>query len=117
VAGTFPEKVPATFMRIERWEPRRDGPLSESALRQKLEARGYLHTRRTYPSGAVAATQPADHDRVEAVASGMLKMTLGDESAILAAGDLVIVPRGEVRRLEVVGSAPVHCFEGVRAER
>lgn len=104
-------------MRIERWEPGRDGPFSEPSMRRKLESRGYLHSERTYPAGAVAAAQPASQDRVEAVVSGMVKMTVGGEAAILAAGDLVIVPRGEIRRLEVVGPAPARCFEGIRSER
>lgn len=101
-------------MRIERWEPGRDGPFSESALHQKLVLRGYLHVRRSYPAGALAALPPANHDRLDAVVSGRLKVTLGGESAILTHGDLVIVPRGEMWRLEVVGAAPVHCLQAVR---
>ena len=101
------------LMRIERWDPRRDGPLTESALRQKIEARGYRISDRTYPPGAVAAAQSVDRERLDAVASGLLKVTLDDESAILSAGDVVYVPRGVVRRVEVVGSSPVHCLEAV----
>jgi mannose-6-phosphate isomerase-like protein (cupin superfamily) len=100
-------------MRIERWDSRRDGPLTESALRHKIEARGYRVSDRTYPPGAVAAAQSVDHERLDAVASGLLKVTLDDESAILTAGDVVYVPRGVMRRVEVVGAVPVHCFEAV----
>lgn len=102
-----------TLMRIDRWDPRRDGPLSESALRQKVEAAGYTSTPRHYPTGAVAAAQAADRERVDAVVSGLMKVTLDGESAILTAGDVVFVPRGAVRRVEVVGPSPVHCLEGV----
>lgn len=101
------------LMRIERWDPRRDGPLTESALRQKIEARGYRVSARTYPPGAVAAAQAEDRERLDAVASGLLKVTLDGESAILTAGDVVYVPRGAVRRVEVVGSSPVLCLEAV----
>ena len=101
------------LMRIERWDPRRDGPLNDSALRQKIEARGYRVTVRTYPAGAVAAAQSDDRERLDAVASGLLKVTLDGESAILTAGDVVYVPRGAVRRVEVVGASPAHCFEAV----
>ena len=101
------------LMRIERWDPRRDGPLTESALRHKIEARGYRVSARTYPPGAVAAAQSVDRERLDAVASGLLKVTLDDESAILTAGDVVYVPRGAVRRVEVVGASPVHCLEAM----
>lgn len=101
------------LMRIERWDPRRDGPLSQTALQQKLESRGYQVSARTYPGGAVAAAQADLHERIQAVVTGLLKVTIEGESAILTAGDLVFVPRGAVRRLEVVGPSPAICMEGV----
>jgi quercetin dioxygenase-like cupin family protein len=101
------------LMRIERWDPRRDGPFNEAALRQKIEARGYRVSERTYPPGAIAAAQSVDEERLDAVASGLLKVTLDGESAILTAGDMVYVPRGAVRRVEVVGTSPVYCLEAV----
>ncbi len=101
------------LMRIERWDARRDGPLSETALNQKLESRGYQVSTRSYPGGTVAAAQ-ADHDEgIQAVVTGLLKVTIDGESAILTAGDLVFVPRGAVRRLEVVGPSPALCLEGI----
>ncbi len=101
------------LMRIERWDSRRDGPLTEAALKRKLESRGYRVSGRQYPVGAVASAQADDRERIDAVVSGLLKITLDGESAILTAGDVVIVPRGAVRRVEVVGSSPVHCLEAV----
>jgi quercetin dioxygenase-like cupin family protein len=101
------------LMRIERWDARRDGPLNEVALRQKLEARGFSVSARTFPGGAVAAAQADSRDRVQAVVSGLLKVTIDGESAILTAGDMVFVPRGAVRRVEVVGLAPVRFFEAI----
>ena len=101
------------LMRIERWEPRRDGPLSEIALRHKLEARGYIVSTSAWPVGAIAADQVQERERIDAVVSGLLKVTIDGESAILTAGDLVHVPRGAVRRVEVIGSAPVQSLEAV----
>jgi hypothetical protein len=34
-------------MQIEHWDPKRDGALSESAMRRKLEDRGYVVNRYT----------------------------------------------------------------------
>ena len=101
------------LMRIERWDPRRDGPLTESALRHKIEARGYRVSTRTYPPGAVAAAQSVESERLDGVATGLLKVTIDDETAILTAGDVVYVPCGSIRRVEVVGNTPVLCLEAV----
>lgn len=101
------------LMRIERWDSRRDGPLTESALRQKIQTRGYQVSARTYPPDTVVASQPVDRERLDAVASGLLRVTLDGETAVLTAGDMVLVPRGSERRVEVVGSSPVHCLEAV----
>jgi Cupin domain len=99
------------LMRIERWDVRRDGPLSEGALDQKLRALGYHTVSRTYPADAISATQADMTERAEAVVSGLIKVTLDGESAILTAGDIVFVPPGASRRLEVIGGSPAYCFE------
>lgn len=52
-------------------------------------------------------------ERVDAVLAGILKITLDGESAILTAGDMVYVPRGAIRRVEVVGSNTAHCIDAV----
>ena len=41
----------------------------------------------------------------------MVRITLDDESAILTAGDMVYIPRGSVRQVEVVGSETAHCLD------
>ena len=101
------------LMRIDRWDPRKDGPLTEAALRQKIQALGYEPTARVYPSGAIAAAQSDARERVQGVIRGLIKITIDGEAAILAAGDIVFVPRGAVRRVEVVGASAAHCFEAV----
>ena len=102
-----------TVMRIDRWDPRRDGPVTESALRHKVEAHGYQVSTFAWPAGTVVPAQAQDNERVDAVVTGILKITLDGESAILTAGDMVYVPRGAVRRIEVVGSATAHCINAV----
>jgi hypothetical protein len=101
------------LMRIERWDVRRDGPLTHAALEHKLRALGYEPASRTYPCGAIVAPQIDTRERIEAVVSGLLKLTIEGESAILSAGDIVFVPRGASRTLEVVGSSAAACLEAV----
>jgi len=101
-------------MTIERWEPRTSGPLSEGALREKLESRGFRVSRRSLPAGATMA-RPADENlRVTAVVEGLVKVSLPADSAILSPGDIVHVAAGAVFRLEVLGTAAAVCFDGVQ---
>lgn len=99
------------LMRIERWDVRRDGPMSQAALEHKLRALDYEPVLRTYPAGAVAAADTETRPRAEAVISGLIKLTIDGESAILGAGDIVFVSPGASRRLEVVGTSAASCFE------
>ena len=101
------------LMRIDRWDVRRDGPLSEASLQQKLHALGYQAASRVYPAGAVVSAQTDARERIQAVARGLIKVTIDGESAILTAGDVVLVPRGAVRRVEVLGTSAAHCLEAV----
>lgn len=104
------------LMRIERWDVGRDGPLSEAALRQKVAGLGYGPTTgRTYPARTVAAAQHELYASVAAVILGLVKVVIDGESAILAAGDIAFVPRGAVRRIEVVGTSAAECVEAGQA--
>ena len=102
-----------TVMRIDRWDPRRDGPVTEAALRHKVESCGYNVSTFAWPAGTVVPAQAQDRERVDAVVTGIVKVTLDGESAILTAGDMVYVPRGAVRRVEVVGAATAHCLDAI----
>jgi quercetin dioxygenase-like cupin family protein len=98
---------PDALLRIDRWNPGEDGPLTEAALRRKLEFDECSVARRTYQPDAAQPHESVTSDRVEAVVSGLLRITIDGASAILAAGDAVFVPRGSLRRIEVVGAMPV----------
>ena len=104
-------------MRVERWDLRRDGPLTEAALLQKIEALGYDATPRSYPAGTMSPGQSDPVDRVQGVVRGLIKIVLDGEPAILGAGDIVFVPAGAVRRVEAIGASTALCFEAVRRPR
>ena len=100
-----------TLTRIERWDVRRDGPLTEASLQRKIEMLGFEVTTRTYPAGVALTTTADPRYCIEGVVRGLVKLTIDGEPAILTAGDLAFVPRGAVRRLEVVGSSTALCLE------
>ena len=52
---------------------------------------------------------------VSALSQQVDQMVSGD-TAILTAGDIVFVPRGGARRLEVVGTSPAYCLEAIPTE-
>lgn len=103
-------------VRIERWDVRLDGPLSEDALLRKIEQLGFVLAARTYPSG-VAATARDPREGLTAVVRGLVKLTVNGEPELLTAGDVAFVPAGSERRLEVVGPAPALCLEAFAREQ
>ena len=101
-------------MNVEHWDTATEGPLSEEALRRKLEARGYAVSRYVYPP--VTRFPPHTHGiyKIDAVVSGCFRMTMGDVDAVLEAGDCLAVPRGTLHSAEVVGREPVVSLDATR---
>lgn len=102
-------------MEIEHWDTDRDGPLSDRAMRHKLEARGYSVTRYVYPPGMYFPDHTHGIDKIDAVLAGRFRMSVGGESVVLEAGDGLAVPCGAVHSAEVVGGDPVVSLEAWRA--
>ena len=100
-------------MRVDRWDVRRDGPFTETALLHKVRALGYDPVTRAYPAGAMIAPQPDARPRIQAVVAGLIKVTINSEAAILSAGDLVFVPAQAAPRVEILGPLGATCVESV----
>jgi quercetin dioxygenase-like cupin family protein len=100
-------------MGVERWNTEADGPLSEGALRSKLEARGYSVSRYVYPPGTYFAPHSHGVDKIDAVVSGRFRMSMEDRTVVLEAGDCLAVPRGVVHSAEVVGDQSVVSLDAV----
>ncbi|MGD8207266.1 MAG: cupin domain-containing protein [Thiohalocapsa sp.] len=102
-------------MQIEHWQRERDGPLSEATMRAKLEARGYVVTRYTYPPGTYFPAHDHGVDKIDGVLSGRFRMTMSGQEVVLEAGDLLVVPKHVTHTAEVVGDDPVVSLDAVRA--
>ena len=100
-------------MRVDRWDVRRDGPFAEAALIHKVRALGYDAVTRPYPAGAMIWPQPFPRPRIQGVVSGLIKITIDSEAAILSAGDLVFVPADAAPRVEILGPTGATCVESV----
>ncbi len=98
------------MLQVQRWDAARDGVLTASRLRQRFEAQGLWVTEGRFPPGTTHRSSPAEHDVLQVVLTGLLKITIEGESTILGTGDAVFVPRGAAMLVEVVGSTPVVAY-------
>ena len=102
------------MIEADRWDETRDGPLSEDALRRKLEDRGFEVSRYVYPPGTYFPPHTHDVDKIDAVLAGRFRMTVEGQQVVLEAGDCLTVPRGVVHSAEVVGDEAVVSLDGIR---
>ena len=97
-----------------RWDPAKDGPLSEPALQQKMERLGYEVTRYVYAPGTCFPEHTHAVQKMDAVLSGRFRMTMEGRDVVLEAGDLLQIPAGTAHAAEVVGPDPVVSLDGVK---
>ena len=100
-------------IRVERWDPRRDGPLTEAGLRAHLQSLGFDAVLRVYSPGPIVAVHTDSRLRIQAVLSGEVRVTIDGEAVTLTAGEAVFIPGGAIRCIEALGSPAAHCLEGV----
>ncbi len=101
-------------MMLERWNEDVDGPVTEQALRRKMEARGYHVSRYVYPPGTYFPDHQHSIDKIDAVVSGGFRMIVEGQEVILKPGDSIAVPRGTVHSAEVVGDEPVVSLDATK---
>jgi quercetin dioxygenase-like cupin family protein len=103
----------SSSMKVDHWQAE-DGPLTEKALKDRLQRLGYSVTRYIYPPGTYFPDHTHAVEKIDAVVSGQFRIAMGDDSAILRAGDSVHVPRGVAHSAEVIGNEPVVSLDAVR---
>lgn len=101
---------PLSKLRVERWDPPRDGPLHEQSLLQKLLVWGYDTTKLLLRPGTKVDPEIAAEEKILAIASGELKLEVEGHTMQVKPGDCVFVPAGVEISLEVVGERPVLKF-------
>lgn len=101
-------------MKIERWNPEKDGVLSEAALRRKLESLGYSTNCYIYPPGTSFPMHTHGVQKMDAVLSGQFRITMREGSVVLGPGDAVLVPRGAEHSAEVVGNEEVVSIDAIK---
>jgi hypothetical protein len=61
-------------MKVERWNPEKDGVLNEATLRRKLESVGYRTNCYVYPPGTFFAMHTHSVEKMDAVLSGQFRI-------------------------------------------
>ena len=102
------------MVEVRQWDEVRDGPLTEAAMRARLEGMGYRVSRYVYPPGTHFPPHTHGVDKVDAVLSGRFRMSMHGRSVVLEAGDMLAAPAGVVHEAEVVGDEPVVSLDAVR---
>ena len=105
---------PLSKLRVERWEPPRDGPLSEQSLMQKLLVWGYDTTKLLMRPGTKVEPEIVAAEKVLAIASGELKIEVEGHTMNLKPGDCVFIPQGVELGLEVLGERSVLKFTAAK---
>jgi quercetin dioxygenase-like cupin family protein len=95
------------MIQIQKWSENRDGPLSEDAMRHRLEKLGFTVVRYVYPPGTYFPDHTHDVEKIDGVLSGRFRVRLLGESVVLEAGDSIAIPSRAVHSAEVIGDEPV----------
>ena len=103
-------------MSIRHWNETIDGPLSEAAMRRKLEEAGYIVASYTYPPGTAFPDHEHGVDKIDAVISGRFRIVLGGHTAVLGRGDWIVVPRGVRHSAAVIGNEPVVSLDAMKRQ-
>jgi quercetin dioxygenase-like cupin family protein len=98
---------------VQRWNTS-DGPVTEAALRAKLESLGYTVARYVYQPGTVFPDHQHGVDKIDAVVSGRLRLVVRGHMKVLAAGDWIEIPRGAVHNAAVMGDEAVVSLDAVK---
>jgi quercetin dioxygenase-like cupin family protein len=101
---------------VVRWDAGHAAPREiEAILRQRLATLGFAVTRHLYPPGTRFPPHTHDVEKIDAVVSGRLRITMGSHVVLLGPGDALRVPRGVVHGAAVVGEEPVVSLDAVKA--
>lgn len=103
-------------MSIHHWNAAVDGPLSEAALRDKLERMGYRVARYEYAPGTVFPDHRHDVDKIDAVLSGRFRLVVRGHMKVLGPGDWIEIPRHTTHNATVLGDSPVVSLDAIRLE-
>jgi quercetin dioxygenase-like cupin family protein len=100
-------------VRLERWDSS-DGPLTEKRMMGLMESEGYEVASYAYREGTVFGPHEHAQDKCDGVVQGVLRVTVGNQTYDLGAGDRLYLPAGTRHSALVVGNETVLSLDGTR---
>ncbi len=101
-------------VRVDRWDTNIEGPLSVDGMVRKLSILGYKSERKAIKPGDYLADESFNSDIGIAALSGQLKITVDGEAILLKHGDIMLIPAGTPRSMEVEGKKESHYLDCVK---
>lgn len=100
---------------VEKWNNERDGPLSETNMRNKLKSQGYSCIKYTFPPGTDFPDHTHSVSKKDSIIAGKFRFAMFGEEVILQPGDMIEVPVDVVHNASVVGSDVVVFFDATKS--
>ncbi len=89
--------------KIEQWETKNDGELSEVAMYRKLNGKVSAVNRQNLAPGSCYLHPPHDCERLMGIVCGSIEMEMNGTKLLLKPGDILHIPAGLEHKGRVVG--------------
>lgn len=101
-------------LKIEKWDERTDGDLTESNMKRKLEKQGYKYIMYTFSPGTDFPDHTHDVSKKDAILTGRFEFGMYGKTVVLEPGDMVLVPKNTVHNARVIGKEDVVFFDSTK---
>ncbi|KAL8599970.1 hypothetical protein ACOMHN_038969 [Nucella lapillus] len=101
-------------LKVEKWDPAKDGILNEESLTRKLKKQGYNYTKYTFSPGVNFPDHTHSVSKKDAILMGKFEFGMYGQTVILEPGDMVEVPQNAVHNAKVVGNENVVFFDSTK---
>lgn len=106
---------PLNKLKLEKWDKKSDGQLTEQSLMQKLLVWGYDTTQASLNESDPAKEHSSENDTVLAALRGEILLELEGHTMAFSAGDSVFVPKNVVVSLKVKSKQSATIFTATRS--
>ena len=104
----------ASKLKLEHWDPEKDGELTAHNMKCKLESQGYSCIQYTFPPGTDFPDHTHGYTKKDAIVAGQFRFTMFGQTVVLQPGDMMEVPKGAVHNAAVVGNEDVIFFDSTK---
>ena len=101
-------------IKIEKWNPDKDGQLTEENMKKKLSSQGYNYTMYEFGPGTNFPDHSHSISKKDSIISGEFQFSMYGETVVLQPGDMVEVPANTTHNAKVVGSTYVVFFDATK---